>query len=231
MAWYVARSLNTLRDEINRSAPNRNKAADGTIGDAAHSARTSDHNPCSHHGAVCARDITHDPAGGFDSYKFADWLRARCQSGAEKRVKYIISNKRIASGTINNWNWRSYSGSNPHSRHVHVSVVHGPSAFDNPMTWGWGTTAPKPPPVKPPPTTTWYSKLMSNQPTLEAWRQGHRRQADAAPARRCRAHGPSQRGQLRRRVRQRHRELAQQLQGVGRWQARWHAVIHGRGVH
>ena len=171
-SWHVARSLNVLRDEINASAPKRSKASDGSIGDAAHSARLSDHNPCSCHGAVCARDLTHDPAGGFDSYKFADWLRSRCQSGVEKRVKYIISNRRIASGTIGNWNWRSYSGANPHSKHCHVSVSHGPSAFDNPKSWGWKAAPPVTPPVKPPPTQAWYSKLMTNQPTLRKGAKG-----------------------------------------------------------
>ena len=63
--------------EINAAAPNRNKASDGSIGGADHSASTSDHNPCDCHDKVCARDFTHDPAGGFDSYHFAHWLAER----------------------------------------------------------------------------------------------------------------------------------------------------------
>lgn len=151
MSWYVAKSLNVLRDEINRGAPNRSKASDGSIGDAAHSSRTSDHNPCDCHNAVCARDITHDPGGGFDSYAFADWLRQRCRTGLENRVKYIISNRRIASGT-NAWAWRTYSGANPHSQHVHVSVAHGSDIFDSPATWGWAPTEAPPTPTPPPST-------------------------------------------------------------------------------
>ena len=148
MSWYVAKSLNVLRDEINRAHPNRSKASDGSIGDAAHSSRTSDHNPCDCHNAVCARDITHDPGGGFDSYAFADWLRERCRHGMENRVKYIISNRRIASAT-NVWAWRTYSGANPHSQHVHVSVAHGASVFDNPATWGYAPSTPEQPPFPP----------------------------------------------------------------------------------
>lgn len=136
MSWYVAHSLDALLDEINASAPHRSKASDGSIGDADHSSRESDHNPCDCHGAVCARDFTHDPGHGFDSYAFADWLRARCDNGQENRVKYIISNRRIASPT-DDWTWRPYTGSNPHDRHVHVSVEHPGATFNDTQPWCW----------------------------------------------------------------------------------------------
>ena len=143
MGWRVASSLNQLLAEINNSAPKRNKAGDGSIGDAAHSSRTSDHNPCDCHEVVCARDFTHDPAGGFDSYAFADWLRTRCDADKESRVKYIISNRRIASPKLD-WEWRVYTGTNPHNKHVHVSVAHGPEEFDDKTVWGWSTTTAPP---------------------------------------------------------------------------------------
>lgn len=161
MSWYVGYSLNQLLAEINTSAPNRNKASDGSIGDQAHQGRTSDHNPCACHTAVCARDFTHDPTNGFDSYAFANWLRERCQSGTERRVKYIISNARIASPT-NNWAWRGYTGSNPHSRHVHVSVSHGPEKFNDKASWGYSGGT-----VTPPPSTggTFTLELQKNELT------------------------------------------------------------------
>jgi hypothetical protein len=124
MAWRLAKSLEKLRSQANAAAPNRDKSADGTIGDAAHSSRTSDHNP-NPAGVVCALDITHDPNDGLDSYKLAETLKA----SADERLKYIISNGRI-------WNpsvaagWRKYTGKNPHSHHVHVSVKSGPLADD-----------------------------------------------------------------------------------------------------
>ena len=146
MSWYVARSLDTLLDEINASAPGRNKASDGSIGDADHSSRESDHNPCDDHNAVCARDFTHDPGAGFDSHAFAYWLVARCSAGIENRCKYVISNYQIASAS-QAWVWRPYDGSNPHSHHVHVSVAHPQSLFDDPAGWGWhGNAGPTPPP-------------------------------------------------------------------------------------
>lgn len=143
--WRVANSLGAtslegLLGEINRVAPKRNKENDGSIGDLAHQHSVSDHNPCSCHRVVCARDFTHDPEGGFDSYEFAAWLALRLKLGLEPRVKYIISNGRICSGLNQPYRpgiWRPYKGSNPHDEHVHVSVQHPSRFFDNSDPWGW----------------------------------------------------------------------------------------------
>ncbi len=142
--WRVARSLDQLRDEVDASAPNRSKASDGSIGDEDHQSRSSDHNPWCCGWVVTARDITHDPANGFDSYAFADWLRLRCRgdiliNGArEIRVKYIISNRRICSPD-HDWAWREYTGDNPHDHHVHISVdCTGEGGYmDDETPWGW----------------------------------------------------------------------------------------------
>lgn len=123
--------------EINASAPNRRTASDGSIGDAAHSARTSDHNPCDCHHVVCVRDFTHDPAGGFDAHA-AEWL-ARRVADEELRIKYIISRRRLSSGQGQRHPagvWPPDAGCNPHEKHVHVSVRHGPSLFDAIDPWG-----------------------------------------------------------------------------------------------
>jgi hypothetical protein len=124
MAWRLAKSLETLRSQVNAKWPNRSKSSDGSIGDEGHSSRTSDHNP-DPSGVVRAIDITHDPKGGFDSYAFADMLLKK----QDRRVKYIISNRRIGSGPQgpSAGVWRKYTGSNPHDHHVHISVVAGPA--------------------------------------------------------------------------------------------------------
>lgn len=125
MTWRVAKSLLTLREQVNAKWPNRDKDSDGTIGDASHSARASDHNP-DDNGVVRAMDITHDPKHGCDSYELAEILR----QNRDPRVKYIISNRRIANSTQSPWVWRQYNGSNAHDRHMHLSVVSGASADD-----------------------------------------------------------------------------------------------------
>jgi len=121
-----------LLDQVNEVCPARNKGSDGWIGDTAHQNTKSDHNP-NGAGVVQAQDITHDPKGGFDSYRFAEHLRG-CK---DRRVKYVISNRKIFSGNAGPkpWVWRSYSGKNPHDSHVHVSVGDSASLYDDKSPW------------------------------------------------------------------------------------------------
>lgn len=130
MAWRAMNSLLVLRDQVNQLAPNRTKGADGLVADANHST-TSDHYPHPVTGVgdemVTALDLTHDPANGFDSYRFADVLR----SHRDPRIKYVISNKRIFSSYTSSsgrlpWVWGTYTGTDPHTNHVHISVLDAP---------------------------------------------------------------------------------------------------------
>lgn len=136
MAWRLAKSLETLRAQVNAAYPGRDKSADGSIGDAAHASRSSDHNPWvkdGKTGIVTAIDITHDPEVGLDAGKLADALRA----SRDPRIKYIISNRRICSGASGTspWRWRKYSGANPHNHHVHLSVESKKSLYDSVEPW------------------------------------------------------------------------------------------------
>jgi peptidoglycan hydrolase-like protein with peptidoglycan-binding domain len=133
-----AKATEKLLAQVNDAAPMRNKDNDGWLGDAAHQARKSDHNP-NVAGVVQAQDITHDPRGGFDSYKFAEYLRTH----PDKRIKYVISNKKIFAGDAgpSPWSWRPYTGSNPHDQHVHVSVADDPKLYDNEAQWDTGIGA------------------------------------------------------------------------------------------
>ncbi len=136
MTWRLAESLETLRGQINAAAPNRSKASDGTIGDAAHASRASDHNPHVRDGktgVVTAIDITHDPRNGVDG----DSIAAALRGSLDPRIKYIIWKRRIwtpAKGA----DWRRYTGSNPHDKHVHVSVLAEKARYDDVRPWKWG---------------------------------------------------------------------------------------------
>lgn len=127
MAWTPDAGVVRLRDQIDAAAPHRARGADGTIGDAAHQAGTSDHNP--EHPApagnpdyqVDALDVTHDPAHGADMAELTEAIRL----SRDPRVKYVIYNRRIFSGATGSqpWVWRPYSGDDPHTNHAHVSVL------------------------------------------------------------------------------------------------------------
>lgn len=139
MAWRVAESLQQLLRQLNALAPKRSKVSDGSIGDAAHASRSSDHNPwfkIAGQGIVTARDFTHDPKNGLDGNKLAEAL---VRSG-DPRIKYIIWNRRI----WQNGRWTAYNGSNPHSSHLHLSVVASARA-DSAAEWNLpGLSAPSP---------------------------------------------------------------------------------------
>lgn len=139
--WRAAKCLQKLRDQVNALAPDRDKASDGTIGDSAHCGSansTSDHCPRIPDGGVgvvAAIDITHDPDNGCD----AGAIAASLHTGRDPRIKYIIWNKRIANssaiGSSAPWAWRTYTGSNPHTRHVHVSVKASKQLYDSELPW------------------------------------------------------------------------------------------------
>lgn len=123
MAWVVDLGLRKLKAQIDSAAPNRSIASDGFIGDPAHSARESDHNP--QHPPppgnpdfqVDAGDFTHDPARGADMGIISEAIRV----SRDQRVSYIIFNRRIT-GPGHNWQWDVYTGADPHTGHMHVSV-------------------------------------------------------------------------------------------------------------
>lgn len=139
MAWRPAHSLVTLRDQVNALAPRRSKASDGTVGDAAHASRASDHNPWVRDGSlgiVTAIDITHDPTNGCDVNALVDALVAN----RDARIKYIIWNRRIISSQKSPWVWRAYTGRNPHTHHCHLSVLPEKLRYDSTARWTLATS-------------------------------------------------------------------------------------------
>lgn len=143
-SWFVAPALKTLFAEINSVWPNRDKSTDGTIGDAAHSSRDSEHNPNDDpkdsvpDGAVTAADIDKD---GINVKKLLNKLIG------DDRVWYVIHDGTIWSRT-HGWIARRYTGTNPHEGHIHVSLVQSKAAVNSTKAWGLKTVAKPKPPVK-----------------------------------------------------------------------------------
>lgn len=127
MACSPAPTCRAALAEATQLWPNRSKASDGICPSAAHTAA----NPNSDHERGDAFDLTHDPAGA-DCNRLSALLVAK----RDPRVKYIIWNRRIIGpGSKGGWTWTDYTGSNPHSSHMHVSIVAG--ARDSTSSW-WG---------------------------------------------------------------------------------------------
>jgi hypothetical protein len=111
-----------LQDATNRW-PSRNRLSDGIMGDAAHKKRKSDHNLGN------AYDLTHDPANGVDCHTLSR------QVINDPRVTYVIWNHRIYNRSRAAEGWRNYTGANPHTKHMHVSIR--AAARDNLSPWPW----------------------------------------------------------------------------------------------
>lgn len=124
MGWRLANGLVKLRNQINFAHPQRSKVSDGSIGDTAHSARVSDHNP-NDRGIVTAIDITHDPAHGVDGAVLSRLLIK------DPRAKYVIFHGEIFKARIGHW--EPYHGANAHNHHVHVSLK--PESCDIETDW------------------------------------------------------------------------------------------------
>jgi hypothetical protein len=116
----LSKAAEQLRSEINAKYPKRDKRSDGWIGDTAHNARKSDHNP-DKNGWVRAIDIDSDlvKSSSKESWLLAEQIKTIALKG-DKRISYVIHQHRIASSR-QNWAWRVYKGANPHVSHIHIS--------------------------------------------------------------------------------------------------------------
>jgi hypothetical protein len=139
--WHLAPSLKALFAEVNRLAPRRSTRSDGSVGDANHKKRKSDHNPDPSAGNIVrAIDVTHDPKGGLDCNALARTLRTR----RDPRINYVIFNRKIMFSTDDGspWRWRTYTGKNPHEKHLHVSIKRTSAAASDTGSWLGGAPVP-----------------------------------------------------------------------------------------
>jgi hypothetical protein len=136
----LAHSLIQGMTELNALFPNRPQGAqEGTIGDAAHRAEGtgSDHNPNAA-GVVRAWDIDCTAGVPFNPALLANYLAAMMRTQNRYNffgsVGYVIYNWRITAWTP--WGaWVPYDGSDPHIKHIHVSVGANPAEYDDTEPW------------------------------------------------------------------------------------------------
>lgn len=135
MAWILVPCLISLRSEFNALAPNRDHASDGSIGDAAHSASVSDHNPAAD-GQVHAIDVDKDlRRAGWTMNRAVQIIVTRHRNGQDNRLQNVIYNRRIWSRS---WNWtaRAYTGPNPHDHHAHFGARYTTAQENDTRPWG-----------------------------------------------------------------------------------------------
>jgi hypothetical protein len=143
--WILVPCLGQLRTELNRIAPGRDRTSDGTIGDPAHQSRVSDHND-DETGKVPIRDAdSKHEVHAYDADKdlrepgltmemVVQHVVARCRSGAEKRLRYVIYNRRIWEAS-NGWKQRDYDGDSPHIEHAHFSASYETKLEASTASW------------------------------------------------------------------------------------------------
>lgn len=137
--WRLAPCLDILNKEIWEIAPDRDDDSDGTIGDQNHQETNSDHNPDAN-GFVCATDRDKDLHTSFTMEDVVQYLLGECRKpnnvGKDYgRINYIIYNRRIWRAD-NNWVQETYTGSNPHDKHAHISCEHDLNYINDTRSWG-----------------------------------------------------------------------------------------------
>ena len=127
--YWLCDAGDTLRGQIDKRWPKRDRASDGWIGDASHAAVKSDHNPdWDAGGVVRAIDVDSDldKANPDTAQKLANQIIGYARAHKDgARLSYVIFDHKIASGTYSStyWTWRPYTGSDPHTNHIHVSFL------------------------------------------------------------------------------------------------------------
>ena len=143
--WILVACLKRLFAEFDQIAPHRDHASDGSIGDTAHQHEVSDHNPdetgsvpihdADHINEVHAIDVDVDlREPGLTMETVVQFLLTRCRNGSEKRLRYIIYNRRIWEAD-NGWKQRAYTGASAHTEHAHFSASYDTAREASTASW------------------------------------------------------------------------------------------------
>jgi hypothetical protein len=129
MKVKIARKATPAATAVLRQAtalwPKRKKASDGLLPSLAHIKAS----PNSDHNTGLAVDLTHDPKAGVNCDIFFEAFKK------DKRVSYLIFKGKIWSRQRKSEGNRKYTGSNPHDKHLHISI--NPDCASDTSDWFW----------------------------------------------------------------------------------------------
>lgn len=136
--WVLTKGLQNLRAQVDAAFPDRDKESDGTIGDRAHMAETSGHNPDDtpgsrpeyddHDGIAEVRSWDMDAdlsMHGVTAQDVVDHIRRL--PNVSSVLRYMIYNRRIYRASTG-WAAATYTGASPHIEHIHFSGARTQSA-------------------------------------------------------------------------------------------------------
>lgn len=127
-----------VQRDVNLAWPKRKRvpALEGIMGDPKHQERCrKDPSRCEGHVLGNAVDVTHDDGPNGP----AGWRIAEMAIN-DARTAYVISDGKIWSRNRSAEGWRAYTGPNPHTAHVHISIR--PELRDNDGPWPWVAAGP-----------------------------------------------------------------------------------------
>lgn len=124
-SWYEAPSLGRLKVAVDTRWPGRDHSSDGSLGDADHQTRKSDHNPDPKTGVVRARDLDKD--GLHVPTVLAAGL-------LHPSIRYVIHDRRIFH-IDHLFKPQKYTGDNPHTGWIHFSIEHTKAAEESKAHW------------------------------------------------------------------------------------------------
>lgn len=156
--WIVIPCLKALQKEFDEVNPNRDKGAEGFVGDSSHTS-TSDHTPDEDSDNLKNKDSDHvNEVHAYDCDSTGPWPDGQRGdikgSWFDKKIHQIVADEKkrwndpndmcrlnyiIWFGEIfdkdNNWAPKPYTGSDPHTNHAHCSARYETRAENDTSSW------------------------------------------------------------------------------------------------